>query len=211
MKNTILFADFDGTLTMEDTLAGAMRFLVDEAEFDLYAGKLARGEVTLSQVVRRAFDGAPAEKLPQMLRYVDGVPFRPGLEALLDTCQALHIPVVVISGGLRQFVERKMAPYRHRLAGIHAVELDVSTPQMRLISQYDDGNELLKKTDVMALYQYDYAIGMGDSFTDMNMAQAVDTVFARDVLARFLTKLGKPFTPYEDLFTVAASIKALVQ
>lgn len=208
MNKTILFADFDGTLTMEDTLAGAMRFVVDPDEFSHYAHKLAKGEVTLSYVVRLAFDGKPSEKLADMLTYVDAVPFRPGLDALLDTCEALSIPVVVISGGLRQFVERKMAPYRHRLAGLHAVELDTSGPEMRLISQYDDGNELLKKTDVMALYDYDHAIGIGDSYTDRNMAQAVDTVFARDVLADILTKLQKPFTPYEDLYTVAEAIKS---
>lgn len=76
----------------------------------------------------------------------------------------------MISGGIRQFLEQKMGPYRERLLGMHAVELDVSGPQMRLISEYDDGNELLRKTDVMALYSYDHAIGIGDSFTDMNMA-----------------------------------------
>ena len=73
---------------------------------------------------------------------------------------------------------------------------------MHLISQYDDGNELLKKTDVMALYDYEYAIGIGDSFTDMNMAQAVDTIFARDVLAKYLEKQGKSYIPYEDFFDV---------
>lgn len=208
MNKTILFADFDGTLVMEDTLAGAMRFVVDPQVFSYYAQKLAKGEVTLSYVVRLAFEGKPTSALPRMLDYVDSVPFRPGFEALLDACEVLEIPVVVISGGLRPFVERKMAPYLHRLAGLHAVELDAAGPEMHLISQYDDGNELLKKTDVMALYQYDHAIGIGDSYTDCNMAQAVDTIFARDVLAKFLTKLQKPFIPYEDLYSVALAIKS---
>ena len=74
MYETIVFADFDGTITMEDTLVGAIRLFVDPAEFHLYSQKLAQGEMTLSQVVRRAFDGAPSELHPQMLEYVKSVP-----------------------------------------------------------------------------------------------------------------------------------------
>ncbi len=31
-----------------------------------------------------------------------------------------------------------------------------------------------------------------------NMAQAVDTCFARDVLAKYLDQIGKEYRPYED-------------
>ena len=207
MYKTIVFTDFDGTITMEDTLAGAIQLFASPEEFREYSEKLAAGTMTLSQVVRYAFDGAPSDRLPRMLDYVDSVAMRPGFSEFLDAMEALSIPVVVISGGVRQFSERKLAPYRSRLLGLHAVELDASGPEMRLLSQYDDGNELLKKTDVMALYDYERAIGIGDSFTDMNIAQAVDTIFARDVLAKFLQKLGRPFIPYEDFYTVAEAIR----
>lgn len=125
----------------------------------------------------------------------------------MSAMKDLGIPVVVISGGVRQFSERKLAPYREQLEELHAVDLDVSGPKMKLISQYDDGNELLKKTDVMALYQYEHAIGIGDSFTDMKMSQAVDTVFARDLLAKYLDKLGKPYFPYETFYDVTEVIR----
>lgn len=208
MYQTIVFTDFDGTITMEDTLAGAVRLFSDPEEFQLYSQKLTHGEITLSQVVRYAFDGAPSDLLPRLLSYVDTVPIRPGFSAFLQTMNELDIPVVVISGGIRQFSERKLAPWRQQLLGLHAVELDASGSTMRLISDYDDGNELLKKTDVMALYDYQHAIGIGDSFTDLNMAQAVDTVFARDVLAQFLQSHAKPFHPYEDFFSIAEAIKS---
>lgn len=209
MYKTIIFTDFDGTITMEDTLAGAIRLFTDPAEFQAYSAKLADGSMTLSQVVRYAFDGAPSDRLPRMLEYVDGVAMRPGFPEFLDAMAELDIPVVVISGGVRQFSQRKLAPWRDKLLGLHAVDLDTSGQTMRLISGYDDGNELLKKTDVMALYSYERAIGIGDSFTDMNMARAVDTVFARDVLAKYLTKLGRPFHPYEDFYTVAEAVRKL--
>lgn len=202
MYKTIVFVDFDGTITMEDTLVGAIRLFADPAEFRLYSEKLAKGEMTLSQVVRHAFDGAPSERLPRMLEYVKSVPLRPGFSEFLEEMDRRGIPVVVISGGVRQFVEEKLAPFRSRLLGVHAVDLDVSGPEMHLISQYDDGDELLKKTEVMALYPCEYAVGIGDSFTDRKMSRAVDAMFARDILAQYLQSHGVPYRPYEDFFDV---------
>ena len=115
MYDTIVFADFDGTITMEDTLVGAIRLFASPEEFQSCSQKLAKGEMTLSQVVRYAFDGAPSSHLPRMLEYVRGVPLRPGFTDFLDEMDRRNIPVVVISGGVRQFVEQTLAPFRDRL------------------------------------------------------------------------------------------------
>ena len=207
MYETIAFVDFDGTITMEDTLEGAIRLFVTPEEFHSVKGKLVRGEMTLSQVVRYAFDGAPSSRLERMLDYVKGVALRPGFPEFLDEMDKREIPVVVISGGVRQFVELRLAPWRGRLLGVHAVDLDTSGPGMKLVSPYDDGNELLKKTDVMALYDYRHAIGIGDSFTDMKMSLAVDTIFARDVLAAYLQKMGRQFLLYDTFFDVIEAVR----
>ena len=207
MYDTIAFVDFDGTITMEDTLEGAIRLFASPEEFHSVKGKLVRGEMTLSQVVRYAFDGAPSSRLERMLDYVKGVALRPGFPEFLDEMDRREIPVVVISGGVRQFVELRLAPWRGRLLGVHAVDLDTSGPGMKLVSPYDDGNELLKKTDVMALYDYRHAIGIGDSFTDMKMSLAVDTIFARDVLAAYLQKMGRQFLLYDTFFDVIEAVR----
>ena len=207
MYDTIAFVDFDGTITMEDTLEGAIRLFASPEEFHSVMGKLVRGEMALSQVVRYAFDGAPSSRLERMLDYVKGVALRPGFPEFLDEMDKREIPVVVISGGVRQFVELRLAPWRGRLLGVHAVDLDTSGPGMKLVSPYDDGNELLKKTDVMALYDYRHAIGIGDSFTDMKMSLAVDTIFARDVLAAYLQKMGRQFLLYDTFFDVIEAVR----
>ncbi len=208
MYDTIAFVDFDGTITTEDTLEGAIRLFVSPEEYHRVKEKLVKGEMTLSQVVRYAFDGAPSAHLEGMLAYIEKAPVRPGFPEFLDAMEKRGIPVVVISGGVRQFVEMKLAPWRTKLLGIHAVDLDASGPEMKLLSPYDDGNELLKKTDVMALYDYRASIGVGDSFTDMKMALAVDTIFARDVLARYLQKMGRPYLPYETFFDVIHAVES---
>lgn len=209
MYKTIIFADFDGTITMEDTIVGSIRLFSNPEEVEEYNGKLERGEMTLSQVVRYAFEDAPSSYLPKMLRYVDQVGIRPGFQEFLEKMKELEIPVVVISGGMRQFSQRKLEPYKNWITKLHAVELDVSGSKMKVISPYDDGNELMKKTDVMALYDYEYSIGIGDSFTDLKMAQAVDTIFARDILAKYLDKIGKAYRPYENFYDIIHAIEEM--
>ncbi len=210
MYKNIVFIDFDGTITTEDTLTGAILPFVDPKEFKEYNGKLFSGEMTLSQVVRYAYDDRPAEWMPKMLEYIDGVEIRPGFEQFLDEMQARRIPVVVISGGFRQFSQRKLAPYMDKITALHAVEMSVDGDRIKLLSDYDDGNELLKKTDVMAHYQYEHAIGIGDSLTDKNMARAVDTCFARDVLAEYLDKIGKSYEPYENFYQVIEKLREIL-
>lgn len=210
MYKNIVFIDFDGTITTEDTLTGAILPFVDHKEFLEYNGKLEKGEMTLSEVVRYAYDGKPSSWIPKMLEYIDTVQIRPGFEEFLDKMAEKEIPVVVISGGFRQFSERKLAPYMEKITALHTVEMSVEGDEIKLISQYDDGNELLKKTDVMALYDYEHAIGIGDSYTDKNMAQAVDTCFARDVLAKYLDQIGRSYQPYEDFYEVLKGLTEIL-
>lgn len=207
MYKNIVFIDFDGTITTEDTLTGAIRPFVSESEFREYYNKLKSGEMTLSQVVRHAYDGRSAELIPQMLEYIDSVDIRTGFEVFLDRMKELDIPVVVISGGFRQFSERKLRPYMGKITSLHTAELTVEEERIRLVSQYEDDNELLNKIEVMELYDYEYSIGIGDSFTDKNMAQAVDLAFARDVLAEYLDEAGVSYLPYEDFFDVIKGIE----
>lgn len=211
MYQNIIFIDFDGTITTEDTLTGAILPFVDPKEFQEYNGRLFSGEMTLSQVVRYAYDNRPSEWVPSMMEYIDKVQIRPGFSEFLSKMQEMGIPVVVISGGFRQFSERKLAPYMDKITALHAVEMSVKDGRIRLVSQYDDGNELLKKTEVMALYDYEHAIGIGDSLTDKNMARAVDICFARDVLAQYLTEIGTPYKPYEDFYQVLQQVEEILQ
>ena len=42
------------------------------------------------------------------------------------------------------------------------------------------------------------------------MAQAVDTCFARDVLAKYLDQIGKEYRPYEDFYDVLKGIEEIL-
>jgi len=208
MTDSILFVDFDGTITSEETLEGAMRLCVDPGEYERKAREMLSGAITISEVLHYAFSRIPSSRLEEIKAYVRSVPVRPGFGELLALAEERGIPVVVISGGLRPCVEEKLAPYRSRLLDVYSVELDCSGETMTLRSEYEDGQEIMSKTRVMARYSYRRALCVGDSYTDVHMAMASQTVFARDTLAKILTVKGVPYTPWEDFFDIARAISS---
>ena len=208
MFDRILFVDFDGTISSEETLSGAMRLclpadLIREKEKEMLEGKRS-----LADTLHLAFSMIPGSCMEEILAYVRGVPIRPGFEALLDLAAEEGIPVVVISGGLKPYVEEKLAPYREKILAVHSVDISPEEDQIRLLSPYESQGELMQKTDVMALYDYKEAIMVGDGHTDVRMALASDLVFARDSLAGILADKGVSFLPWQDFYDVSEAIRS---
>jgi 2-hydroxy-3-keto-5-methylthiopentenyl-1-phosphate phosphatase len=198
MYDKIMFIDFDGTITKKETLDGSMKLTIDP---DLYKEKhkeMLSGKITLSEALHIGFNTVPSDKLPVIMDFVRTIPIRDGFLDLLKTMKDMNIPVVVISGGLKPYIEEKLEPYKNLLLDIYSVDLDCSGPYMRLVSDFEKDGEIMQKPLVMAKYDYKHAICIGDSYTDFRMACASQLVFARDVLSDLLKKQRVPFESWED-------------
>jgi 2-hydroxy-3-keto-5-methylthiopentenyl-1-phosphate phosphatase len=206
----MIFVDFDGTITTEDTLVGALRMSVSEEEYRRRYDDLLHGRVTLSAVLREAFTKTPSSKMADFVEYIRTVSLREGFSDFLDAMRELGIPVVVLSGGLEPMIEEKIGPYRDRILDLHCVGVDLSGPCIGLVSPHDDGVELLSKEAVMRQYRYGKAICVGDSHSDMSMSRASDFVLARDYLAECMEKSGRDFFRWEDFGDVTAAVRGIV-
>lgn len=202
----ILFLDFDGTITAEETLEGSIQRIIEPEIYREKFKEMLAGKLTLAEVLHLGFSTISSERLSDILDYVRSVPIRPGFPELLDAMSELNIPVVVISGGLQPYVDEKLMSYRDRLLAVHSVGLDCSGQFMKLVSDYEGNGEVMQKTLIMAQYDYEHAICAGDSYTDINMAKNSQTVFARDKLADMLGSQGIPFIPWEDFYDIRDSI-----
>lgn len=210
MYEKILFLDFDGTITSEETLVESMRLTIDKKLYEEKHKEMLEGKITLSDALHMGFGTVPSSKLPMIMDYVRNVPIRPGFEELLLAMADKGIPVVVISGGLKPCIEEKLAPYKNKLLGVHSVDVDTGGHFIKLISQYEGKGDLLEKTLVMKQYEYKSAICVGDSHTDIHMAKASDLVFARDILAQILSREGIEYEPWEDFFQVRDKIISML-
>ena len=211
MYNKILFCDFDGTITAEETLEGTIKRFVTNKP--LYYRKMIAflvHKITLAQAVHMAFQTIPASKLPEIEEYVRGIQIRPGFENMLKTAKELGIPVVILSGGMKPTVEEKVAPYRDLILDVWSCDL-VTTDKdtLDLVSDFEEGDHIISKERVMEQYDYETAYCIGDSYTDFHMAEKSELVFARDRLLKKMEKEGKPCIAWETFDDIAEELKKL--
>lgn len=206
----IIFVDFDGTITSEETMEGSLKLCVDPKLYSEKEQEMKNGGWTVAELLHYAFSNIPSSCMPKIMDYVRSVPIRPGFGKFLDTANELNIPVVILSGGLEPYITEKLAPYRDRLLDVYAVSVDLSGPTIGIRSDYEEGGELVAKAKIMAGYDYDWAACIGDHYTDVKMAAASSLVFARDLLAAILSKQGKEFVPWEDFYDVEAALRSRI-
>lgn len=201
----IVFCDFDGTITTEETFVGMFKEFTPELVAAVLA-EMKELRLTLKEGVKRLLESIPSKSYPGMLEYIRRMPMRPGLVELLDFLGPRGIPFVVISGGLRGLVEAKLSPLRDRVHAIHAPDVDTNDEYLRVRYEYQSDEELIPKARVMALYDHAESAVIGDGVTDYGMALSGSTVFARDGLARHLDRLGKDYIPWRDFHDVLAEL-----
>jgi len=196
-----LLLDWDGTVTVEDTLIMALREFGDWGVYLDAAAALRRGEITLHEEIRRDAKSitAPLEEVTAWL--VERMELRPGLHELAER----HRPLIV-SSNFRELIE----PILER----EGLELEVRANH---VEWHPDGwratfrngdacgtcGEPCKRAD---LPQGGELVYVGDGYSDRCAAQAADRIFARDGLARYLDEQGVAYEPFDDFFDVARAL-----
>jgi 2-hydroxy-3-keto-5-methylthiopentenyl-1-phosphate phosphatase len=204
--NTIVFCDFDGTITAEETFVGMLQEF-STVDYNRTEQLLLQGEISLRDAVRRQVESIPSKKYPQVQAYIRDKALRAGFVELLDYLHFQGIPLVVVSGGLLQSVQSRLEPHRHRIHAVHAAEIDCRGTYLRIFSDYESDSEMVAKTEVMAQYPCRQSIVIGDGITDVNPALTADLAFARDRLCRYLADRGKAFVRWEDFYDIIARLQ----
>ena len=203
-----VFCDFDGTITTEETFVGMSKEFAPQLSAQLTPQMYAR-TVTLRAGVRQLLESIPAARYPEIIEYARISAIRPGLSELLDFLDARGVPFIVVSGGVRGMVETTLnqAGLLSRVAAVYAIDLDTRGEFLGVHSEFEAGNEMVSKVQVMAQHPAIEQIAIGDSVTDLNMALAVPVVFARDRLSHYLDEHHKPYLPWNDFFDVRHALQ----
>jgi 2-hydroxy-3-keto-5-methylthiopentenyl-1-phosphate phosphatase len=199
----VVFCDFDGTITTEDTFVGVLEKFTPEVAARLLP-MIYRREITLKEGVQQALGSIPTGDYPNIIKYITHQPIRPGLKEFLDFLNYLEIPLVVISGGLIGMVKAVLEYQQliESVTAIYAGEVDLSGRYLQVYSLIESETELVAKAQIMAKYSALEKIAIGDSVTDINMALAADLVFARDRLIGYLDTENKPYVQWQDFYEV---------
>lgn len=203
----IVFCDFDGTITAEETFVAMFKEFAPEVSAQLLPELYAR-RLTLRDGVRQIVESIPSQRYSDIIEFTRPQPKRAGFVEFLDFLEAQSVPLVVVSGGLRGMVEAVLGDLTQRVQAIYALDVSTDTPCLRLHSAYEEGTELMAKVKVMAEYTADEKIAIGDSLTDLNMALHAPVVFARDRLATYLDEHETPYIAWTDFFDIRDRMQA---
>ena len=202
MKKTIVFSDFDGTITLHETFVDLLKKFSSPGLADRLMAQMYAQTLTLRKGVTQLLESIPSDQYLNIIEFSKTHPIRSGFPEFLDFLESHDVPCVIVSGGIRIMVETVLEEFKPRLAGLHAVDLDASGDYFNVIPNYAGETELVAKVNIMAKYEFDQSIAIGDSITDFNMAMAADLVFARDRLAKYLDEQGKSYVPWNDFFEI---------
>lgn len=197
----IVFCDFDGTITRQETFV-AMLNRFAPGKMKEYGKKLFQKEITLKEGVRGVVESIPSYHYRDMVEFINDREIREGFQELLVFLKDTDTPFIIISGGLKDSVERRLGSYMDFIDGIYAPGIDASGEFLKMISDFEEDDELVAKVRVMDMYSYDQAISIGDGATDHKMALHSNLVFARDRLVTFLDKSRVRYVPWNNFFDI---------
>jgi 2-hydroxy-3-keto-5-methylthiopentenyl-1-phosphate phosphatase len=194
-----LVVDFDGTVTVEDTLVMVIGEFGDREVYEQAAAALARGEITLQEEIRRDCEPITAplhEVVPWLVEHAD---VRPGFREF-----ALANRPLIVSSNFHELIEPILRREGVELE-VHANRLDARPDGWRTIFRNTDEcgtcGEPCKRRDLPR----GEVVYVGDGYSDRCAALAAGRVFARDGLAAYLGEQGAPFEPFDDFRDVAAA------
>ena len=194
-----LFVDWDGTITVQDSLVQVIHEFGDPAMLAALEPRVGI-DLTLHEEIALEFE-AVTTSLDEVVDWVlENVEVRSGLAELAE------LRPVIVSAGFHELIE----PVLRR----EGIELDVlanhveARPDGWRVDFRDEAacascGEPCKRAGV-AGSPYAY---VGDGYSDRCAAAAADRVFARDSLARHLDEVGVPYEPFEDLRDVATLLR----
>ena len=204
-QKRVVFCDFDGTITVEETFVAMLKHFAPELSSQLMPEIYAR-RLSLRSGVRQLLESIPSECYGEIVEFSRGKLMRPGLVELLDFLDEQKVDFAIVSGGLRVMVETVMGDLVNRASVIYAVDVDASGPRLQVNSEFEGDTELVSKVRVMGQHPAEEQVAIGDSLTDFNMALQASSVFARDRLAEYLDEQQKPYTKWDNFFDVLESL-----
>ena len=199
----VVFCDFDGTITTQDTFVSMLEKFAPEVAQKLLPAIFKR-EISLKEGVHQTLGTISAVVYPEIIEYIARQPIRSGLLELLEFLNRLEVPFIVVSGGLTDMVNAvlKRQQLLEGVTAIYAGEVDTTGELIRAYSTIESEDELVAKARVLAKYPAQEKIAIGDSVTDINMSLAADLVFARDRLMQYLDAENKPYVRWDNFYDV---------
>jgi len=209
-----IFTDFDGTITVNDTLNLVVQRYAPEV-WERIEVHLQAGRITLLEAMEEEFRHVRAPEEEVVAHVVGQTVIREGFREFVEWCERGGHQLVVVSAGFRVLIDPVLA--RAGLDRLHVHSGDaLFSPEGTKLSYPPAGADCIarcghcKSETIRAHGPFrGPVVHIGDGYSDRCAAREADVVFARSGLAHYLEGEGIAYHPYEDFFDVVAGLESL--
>ncbi|MEO2138815.1 MAG: MtnX-like HAD-IB family phosphatase [Thermoleophilia bacterium] len=214
MAPLLLAVDFDGTVTLRDTL----HVIVDEhgrgGVWDELEPDLRAGRITIEQAMAEQFRTVRATpgEIAELVRERAGV--RPGFTDLVAYAERAGHRLVVMSAGFRSVIDLVLGDMGLGHLEVVSNEALFSADGCILVFSDDRGevcglcDRRCKRHAVRTRHDGKPVIYVGDGISDRCVSGIADLVFARAGLAEWLDEQGREYIPFDDFHEVVSGVRA---
>lgn len=201
--------DFDGTITLQDTVDAILERFAEpawrEIEKEWTKGKIGSRECLARQV---ALIHATPEEINAL---VDEIEIDPGFRQFMQYCEELDVGVTIVSDGFQQNISRVLKRANIECESRASTLAYLGNKRWRLDSPLaqsfcDEGNSTCKCAIEAAFEVPTFLVGDGRS--DFCVAEKTKFVLAKGSLAKFCESKGIPHAPVANLSDAAKLLRA---
>ena len=201
-QKTIIFSDFDGTITQTDTLVYLLDNYGAKDWWDIEVS-LMKGELAEMEALRREIDSLNVSWEEAMSALKREVKIAPGFYEFVQWTEENSIPFIVLSGGFEEISREYLSENGFRSLEIRANRIEVTGNKWKVIPSHRRKikglcNHCKSSSVVDAKQAGHFTIYIGDGTTDRCPASNADLVFAKGDLAEYCIKEGINHISFKD-------------
>jgi 2-hydroxy-3-keto-5-methylthiopentenyl-1-phosphate phosphatase len=201
MERTVLFLDFDNTVTIGDVLDAVIeRFSVTE-RWRSWESAWKRGDLSTSECLSLQI-GDLRVGADELIRFVSDTAIDARFPEIVDWCRDKRIPLLIVSDNFSVIVRAILK--RHSLGGVAFFANELLFDGDRPTARFPHASARCSrcahcKAVHFTAFPSHRKIYVGDGLSDICPAEGADLVFAKDALAEHLARTGTPFLPFASL------------
>lgn len=211
----IIACDFDGTVTNTDTIAAIIEQF-EPVHGNAIVERIISQEISIKTGVSELFNLLRSTDKDTVIQYaIEEVAIRPGFQQLLDKAAEKRIPFYIISGGMHFFIDPILSQF-HGLKEVFANEIDFTEEYMKVIWTHpcdiycDNDCGTCKPSIVRLIAGNRKVIAIGDSVTDILLAQEADILFTTGKLSDYAQANNIDYHHFETFYDVGHRLEEVI-
>ncbi len=211
---TLVQCDFDNTIAEFD-VSFMLLDAFAEGDWRQILQEYREHKIPVGVFSQRTFAMIKADEAT-MLDYLfseNRVNIRPGFKELLDLCSGRGFGFVIVSNGLKFYIDAILKNIGVTDIEVFAAHTDFSPDGLNITYVNPAGQQIVdnfKESYVELRLNQGYRVAyIGDGYSDIDPASRADYIFARDDLLNHCLKQNLKCTPFNDLNDVVRGLEGI--